>query len=320
MKKNVLIFKKKNGLLTLKLMTFFVILFVVSCEKNSVDNGIDHRTTKAINEEIFSDFPAPFAVENNTLIFSSEEDFQKAIDFLNTLNLKDLYIWDSYCGFNSLLNSSNFECVKENPDKLFASLLNEDSEIIVGDYKFSLDFDKENVRVDYYMKNKVNTGLSKSTDMEFGVYNFEDDIFTILENENKDTKATYCGGRDDASVIPLEGIGDYVGCRVRYYTVGIYNTISIRMEEIYPSGFDTYSGLILGCYTNYGESVWENKKESGNFNNISENRTSPNADITIRPYARTRRLKSFYLNVEFYTTCSWNQLNTADRVVDINCH
>jgi hypothetical protein len=152
------------------------------------------------------------------------------------------------------------------------------------------------------------------------VYDFTDDIFSIIENGNE-SKGTYCGGRDIASSFPLFGFpGDRIYLRVRYYTIGIYNTVTIRMEQQFES-WDMYSlsNLVMGFHTNTGESTWENSVDEGTFNGIAEERSTA-GDLEVRPYARTRRLTYLYLNSDFYASCECAPFYTYALSLSICCH
>ncbi len=297
------------------------ILISTSCDSDYVEKDIMSAQSQSKTDQVFANTDILMSVESNTLIFNSEEDFQKAIDLLNSLGDESLNDWENFCGFSSLLNSKKYELVQHKTDKLFASLLNNESEVIVGKHKFTINFDNEKVVVEYIIDESKSSLDLKSSDLLVGEFDFTDDVFTLLEDGIKEIKGTYCGGRVDDHSFPFYGMsGDNIYCRVKYYTIGIYNTISIKMDQNFYY-FDGYAPLKNGFYTNYGESTWENKKDSGTFNNISEEKETPSyGDISVRPYARTRRLKSFYLNVEFYTECTWNTTYNYEISVDINCH
>ena len=150
------------------------------------------------------------------------------------------------------------------------------------------------------------------------IFNFTDDVFSKLE-KGIDPKGTYCGGRDVESAFPFLGWpGDHIYLRVRYYTIGIYNTVSIRMEQNFYF-WDGYIPLTMGFHTNNGESTWRNAITQGTFDGITEEITVPGS-IENRPYARTRRLNYLYLNVDYYTTCNWNPIYNYALSLDICCH
>ena len=252
---------------------------------------------------------------DNTLIFSSEESFQRAIDYLGNLGDDAFDNWEKEIGFMSLRRSEVYPQIKDKPDNLIATLLNPQAEIIVGSHKFKIDFEKASVVTELYLPGKeLDESIAVSTRR---VFSFHDDVFAILSGED-DSKGTYCGGRDQEFAFPFYGWPtDHIYNRVRYYTIGIYNTVSIHMDRVFYA--HNYDPLINGFYTINGESSWKNSKDQGTFNGIAESTSGP-VNLTNRPYQRTRRLTYLYLKVYFYTTCTWNQLYnyTGDRF--ICCH
>lgn len=297
------------------------VLFMGSCSRQTDD--LTQNQTILVNsfDEIISKAAIPMSVKDNTLVFSSEENFQKCIDFLNSVGDENFDEWENHYGFNSFRRSPSFKNVKEKTDNLFATLLNCNSEIIIGANKFTIDFNKEKVYVSYaneIIDTKSEAGTSASITTE---YDFTDDIFSIIEKGGAETKGTYCGGRDIASSFPLFGWpGDYIWLRVRYYTIGIYNTVTIRMEQVFTFwDMYIYSNLVMGFHTNTGESTWANKRTSGTFDGIDEERSTP-GDLEVRPYARTRRLTYLYLNSDFYASCDCAPFYNYALSLSICCH
>lgn len=209
-----------------------LILLFGACQeqKDEIFSGTSIEPLSQI-DEIINQASVPFRVENNTLVFSSEDNFQKGIDFLNSLGDENFDEWEDNFSFNSLRSSSSFEKVHQKTDNLFATLLNSNSEIIIGANKFTVDFIEEKIYSTFIEDNEeVSIGVGSSHNKET-IFSFNDDVFSILKNE-AEPKATYCGGRDVASYFPFSGwLGDHIHLRVRYYTIGIYNTVTIRMEQ-----------------------------------------------------------------------------------------
>ncbi len=87
-----------------------------------------------------------FSVEDNRLVFESEEEFQKSIDFLAQLGDENFSAFEKEIGFESL--KSSYEEKEANcpiDDELFSTLLNPDMQIIVEHYLFTLNPKDEKV-------------------------------------------------------------------------------------------------------------------------------------------------------------------------------
>ncbi len=131
-------------------MTFLgSVLFIGSCSLHTDDFSHDQTILANSFDEIISKVAIPMNVKDNTLIFSSEENLQNCINFLNSIGDEKFDDWENYYCFNSLRRSQNFKNAEEKTDNLFATLLNCNSEIIIGSNKFTIDFDKEKVYVSY---------------------------------------------------------------------------------------------------------------------------------------------------------------------------
>lgn len=253
-------------------------------------------------------------------MFSSEENFQNAIDFLNSIGDENFDNWENHYGFKSLRRSPDFEKVHQKTDNLFATLLNDNSEIIVGANRFKVDFANEKIHVRF--ASELTTG-AKGSIIDNGpemVFNFADDIFFLLE-KGIGVKGTYCGGRDVQTSVDLIFVDVPVYFRVRCYTIGIYNTVSIHANPSNALQLIANGTIEYGFHTNFGESSWKNNSTRGTFDNISWV-TFDCLDLEARPYSRTRRLNYLYLNVDFYTIHSipGGSVTTNELSLSICCH
>lgn len=198
-----------------------------ACEKNDelIDQSADIKSAKSITNPMFAGLDTiAFSVENNRLVFESEEEYQKCMDFLITINVEDYNLFGKEIGFNSLLSTSiatSKDCPIE--DEIFATLLNPEMQIIIDHYLFTLNHEKEKVDAlfigeDYDLKNV------KSTVQEF---NYDDDVFASLNREKLKSIATdYCGQENSLHSLP-NGIETYVD----YNKYGIYNSLVSKIEN-----------------------------------------------------------------------------------------
>jgi hypothetical protein len=272
-----------------------IFLATSACSKEEQEIKIDNTSTKSEIEILLDKTLLPMEVKDNTLVFSSEENYQKAIDFLALVGDNNFDAFEKYYGFSSLRQTSYYKEIEENMDGLFATLLNRVAEIIIGAEKFSFDFASETVSVNVIMNDNNSKG-SKT------VYDFEDDYFSIQEGTSTESKTTYCNANDVYFDYNTDFLGDpTMRYRVRYYNFLIYHTLSAQFECVsgIPQG-DPYHEFSLMtqdfCYvTNVGQ--YTNHDISLNSPMISYNLTS---GITYRPYQNSRRLTAYKLKVNFY--------------------
>jgi len=276
----------------------FILLAFSSCSKEGQELLTD-ASTKSEIEVLLDKTLLPMEVKDNTLVFSSEENYQKVIDFLASIGDNNFDAFENYYGFSSFRQTSYFKEIEGKMDRLFATLLNEDAGIIIGPEKFSFDFASETVSVSVITDDDSSKG-SKS------VYDFEDDYFSIQDGNDVDTKADdYCNGRN----LTHDFITTFIGaplmrCSVRYYNFSIYHTLSAQLEHPELSTgtteFDPFHEF--GLYT-VGECYVTNRNQyDGHVINLSSPMWSSNLNngITYRPYQNSRRLTDYVLNVYFY--------------------
>ena len=192
-------------------------LFIGSCQEQKEDTYPEAVNTPLSRiDALIDQSSVPFRVEDNTLMFSSEENFQKAIDFLNTIGDENFDNWEQHYGFKSLRRSLDFEKVHQKTDNLFATLLNNNSEIIVESNRFKVDFENEKIFTTFADDIAEVSKRGEFSQNTVTAYNFTDDVFSLLD-KGDETKATYCGGRDVESAFPFLGwLGDHIYLRLRY--------------------------------------------------------------------------------------------------------
>jgi hypothetical protein len=311
--------KSSRQIFTNFLIFLFVTLLFSSCSKEQNENiANDDTLPKSEIDLILEQTLLPVSVENNTLIFSSEENYQKTIDFLVSIGDENFDAFEEYYGFTSLRKSDAFADIKEDTDPLFASLLNTNSEIIIGPHKFTLDF--ENNKVIANLLTYSDDG-AKSIDETELVFEFTDDVFTIIE-EGTQSKADYCGQREDGISFPAHVLaqGGYMSFFSKYVTTGIYNTVSIHVEQNFYNDYN-YNAILRGSYTVTGESTWSNAITSGTFDGIDLwCSTQYNNEVLERPYARSRRLDCLYLKVYCYTSDTGSLQYNCTGNYYIGCH
>lgn len=286
-----------------------------ACEKSDdfIDPTVDQETT---NNPLFAGLDTiAFSVENNIMVFETEEDYQKCLDFLGTLDVKDYPLFEKEVGFSSLQALSNSvmqTCPIE--DEKFATLLNPQMQIIIEHYLFTLNHDEEKVEAlfignDYDLKS-VDINSMKE-------FNYDDNVFAILKGENLKSVAGYCG--QENSIHVLDG---GIETSVDYNKYGIYNSLVskitamtltyIKHETIdSPISGMVPSGITTNCFY----------KRDGKQNNIADYSYGFYSENQLKKtlWDNVRRLVGFRLDMLY----SWKFFSTGPIYTDrnmIECH
>ncbi|WP_372651821.1 hypothetical protein [Draconibacterium sp.] len=303
-----------------KLVLFAMVVAVLSifnaCEKSD-DFIIPSGTKEKTNSPLFAGLDTiAFSVENNIMVFETEEDYQKCLDFLGTIEVKDYQLFEKEVGFSSLLALSNSvmqTCPIE--DEKFATLLNPKMQIIIEHYLFTLNHDEEKVEAlfiddDYELKS-VDTNSMKE-------FSYDDNVFAILKGENLKSVAGYCGQENS-----VHEPGDGIVTSVDYNKYGIYNSLVSKIYTVF-SGKPLYlkhetidyplgtvpSGISSRCFY----------KRDGKQNIISYSTDFSYTDHRKKTlWDNRRRLIGFRIDMKY----SWKFDNYGTVSIDTNmieCH
>ncbi len=271
---------KRNFILSI----LAAIALMYSCEKeNSHNIGVNSEYNfKVINSD-------------NILKFASEEDYEAAIDFLNLTGIEELKKFEKNLKFSSLRSKYDDDFDQcEIEDETFATLLNFEKQIIIGDYLFTIDATTDEV----FVKQLFNDSSTLKSNQEFR-FTFEDDIFSLLNNENE-LKAA-CGGRKYYDKTEVS-VGD-IETVLQYHKYGIYFKLKAEVNK-------NFYGNSVEIYIHLHETVyWEtrNGKKSGSYAAGSNLGPSASKNLELKFYTGTRRLFKIYAkNVE----CGWYDYNT----------
>lgn len=292
-----------------------------ACEKSDelIDQSVDAKSKESIANPMFAGLDTiAFSVENNRLVFDSEEEYQKCIDFLGTIDVEDYNLFEKEIGFNSLLSTSIFAnqpCPID--DEIFATLLNPEMEIIVGHFLFTLNNKEEKVNA-LFIGEDCDLKSVNSSVQEFS---YDDDVFAIL-NREKALKSTagYCGAEDHE-----DHLYNFIYNRIDYNKYGIYNNVVIRLWNSLGSQYtlnylriktvdspldQVPSGITSRCFY----------KRDGKQNETIYSQTQSNTwEIKKTIWRNTRRLVGFRYDIEFsWKLNSWDALS-YNRVM-IECH
>lgn len=205
--------------------------FFSGCQKEEIAL-IGEQPQEVVTELMFEGLNnIAFSVEENRLVFETEEEFQKCINLLDSSGTESFLSFEQEVGFQSLRSSSISKgevCPIE--DDLFATLLNEKMEIVVEQYLFKLDNEKEKVTA-YFVGEDFDL---KSVDMETSnmqEFGYDDNVFAILKEEEilKSATTSYCGQENSENIL-----SDGTRTIVDYNKYGIYNSLVSKMYSFAP--------------------------------------------------------------------------------------
>jgi hypothetical protein len=295
------------------------------CQKSDelIDQGVDEQAQLAFTDPMFTPLnEIYFSVEDNRLVFESEREFQKCIDFLAQLGDENFSKFEEAVGFKSLRQSSA-EDIIDSPidDELLSTLLNPEMQIIVEHYLLSLDAENEIVKSVFLGENMdLKNANSNLNALE---YSFSEDVFAQLKGEAAlKSIQGYCSGNEIEYSYP-----DFIKANVQYKNYGIYHRLKARIWNDLGSQYTLYymrlktvdspynpptvpSGITSRCF-------WKNKNDQENFDRDFYGYTTWEVDS--RPYSSTRRLKGYRFDVDFtWQINSWSTIATDN--ISIECH
>jgi len=251
-----------------------------------------------------------FSVEDNRLVFESEEEFQKCIDFLANLGDKNFPLFEEEIGFESyrLAFENNAEKAELFPDELFQTLLNPEMEIIVGQYLFKED--PINQKTYAYEFENCETDI-KSAIINKYEFRSSDDIFALLKGEPS-LKSTYCDGNKLGYYYWNTSSGQ-VQYKIVYQT-GLYKSLQAKIKKDHSGGAE-----YISLETDWTETTfYRNKKGCWTY---TGSQGGYDREYNLRPYYSTRRLKAYRYKIYFY--CSDQGYTPAvihNTTLKITCH
>ena len=282
------------------IILFALVLYLVGCRKDDLEiseNAMDMDTKTAVIE-------GPVRVQDNMLYFASVEDYGNTIDYLAQLGDENFADWEDQLSFNSMRKMMTEEEREKIgiEDDLFATLLNPDGMIHIGEYIFQVDVPHEHVfmvRDTEYEGSKLSSISVFNTKADVRVFSIDDDILGVPEGEEiAIEKSSGCPRQKKGYYRTYTNYG-WVDRKVAYQKAGIYFSIigKIKQEYAYPR---CYISLKTWDYDgdNYGVKKWSDCDHKINFNRGWK--SGYGSSYSWRPYNSWRGLKKYKWHVQFY--------------------
>jgi len=288
-------------------------VLAASCQK---ENSPEPKNYTKFETDVIN---LPVSVENNTLVFETEKDYQLCLDLLGKADTKQLNDFEKVLNFESLRNSDKSKELKDE-DKLFLTLLNPKRSIIIANHIFTVNFDKERTYMSLYSEDN---NLKSSKTLDFG---WDDDVFEYLETRERTLlkRKRFCKNDKESNYTWISGQPGYdfqVKALVRFKKYSIFSSIYFSLEQTVSS---YYAPIVSGNYTTVSENYY--RRKSGGRVSFSRTKPntilSPNGKIHNRPYgASSRRLKEYRANVKFNINYTYNnQYHSYYKTLLIECH
>lgn len=307
---------------------FFVLLIsliFVSCEKEI--EKVSQGNVKSLNIEKRLEGLDVICVkvENNTLNFETEEDFQKCINLFVNNDYSKLDEFEGnldFLSYRSLYKSGMDKCPVNDP--VFAAMLNLKKQIIIENFLFTLDFNNR----------KIEVKSCAAIDQPVRRFSFDDDVFAIVKNESilKSTTTDYCGQEN-----VVHNFSGGVTTSVDYNKYGVYfslvSKIMVAQDFVNYLGQRTVNSPYVIQQTGHPISEYDYNlvvptginsrcffKRSGYQNEIIYDRyITHDNELTVTPYKNSRRLVGFRFDVEYTWQFDVGGLFGYDHLM-IQCH
>jgi hypothetical protein len=282
----------------IKKIGFFVVMAAIiaafgGCQKENLNGQLADEVQPqfVVNDLLFEGLnEIAFSVEDNRLVFESEEEFQKCIDFLAQLGDENFPKFEKEIGFDSYRKIFQNDPEKSAlfPDELFQTILNPNMEAIVG--KYLLWEDPINQKT-YTYKLSSKCGDLKSAEI-LNKYEFDSNanIFDLLRGV-PDLKSTYCDG-DKLGYYYWNTSAGQVQYKIVYQT-GFYKSLQAKIKKDHSGGAE-----YISLETDWTETTfYRNKNGCWTY---SGSDGGYGREYNLRPYYSTKRLKAYRYKIYFY--------------------
>ena len=287
--------KKLTGILL-----FGLVLYFAGCQKEAIEtteNTVENNSkTATIVQNL--------RVKNNMLYLTDVEEYEKTIDYLWNLGDENFEEWEENLSFNSMRKMMTEEEREKIgiEDDLFATLLNPDGMIHIGEYIFQVDVTNEivlMVKDTEYEGSKLSGINVFNTKTNVRTFSIDDDIFSILEGNNPEKRSRFCKSYSVGPYYwyPPNMGGHRIKFKVVYQRGGLYRSLQAKIKKE-----NTWGGSIDISLESVSGNWYEHKKSDGHVPIPYKYIGGNGHEYNYRPYGGwgVRRLTGYYFKVYFY--------------------
>ncbi|MDX9881595.1 MAG: hypothetical protein RBS73_05975 [Prolixibacteraceae bacterium] len=326
---------------------FAMVLTVFNaCQKDSPGLSPDAQSAILQTDLMFAGLDSiAFSVENNRLVFESEAEYQKCLDFLAQLGDKNFPAFEKAIGFESyrLKYQNDTKKAEVFVDDMYKTILNPEMEIIIGNYLF---IEKPALKKTFAYKLANNEACTlKSADISSDPIQFSwnDEVFAILNGEGQLKSSKPSCTTEESQDIYWEFRSDDYGyssqnyhlielhAKLVFQVTGIFKSIISKFKATYwnshPGDESTYQPVqieaimeIVGAYDRNDESP-EILNEY-HYEIFNENQD----EVSWRPFYGSRRVRCYIIHATHSYTFLQGALppytngDTGDITLDLSCN
>lgn len=267
------------------LVLFFgIMLTTTNCKKSTETTKLSNNKSIAINSDVI--------VVDNRLVFNTREDYENTIAYLSKKGDSYFPVWEKEIGFTSERKIEQEQKNKESEfDALFATLLNPERIIQIGNHVFKVDMKKEKV----YVLNKTEYSNSESfKTRKYSSYSIYDNVLDVLEGADTQNpeSGNFCDPQKEGYYYWNSSAGQ-VMYKIVYQSAGIYHSLLAKIKKDHWGGPEYISlstdDLNGPCFARYKNHCDNYKDSDGGYDREYE----------LRPYQSTRRLTAFRWRIYF---------------------
>lgn len=305
-----------------KLFVFAMVATVLTifngCQKDE-EALVGGQLQVAITDPLFAGLDTIiFSVEKNCLVFESEREFQKCINFLAQLGDKNFPAFETYIGFDSYRKVFEDDEVKSSVfvDELYQTLLNPEMEIVVGSYLFRENPDNKTTLA-FELENDKECNLKNAASYDFS-FSWDDEAFAILSGKDSEPRLKAgCTGNHDhkkdwviqsATYPPPVPNAAYaykaeVSAKLCFQTTALFKSIisKIKTESFKHEGTVVNGQLftikisqeIDHCYDRNNENIRRGDWSHYKITNASQD------EVAWRPFYGTKRVNCYNVHSTF---------------------
>jgi len=210
----------------LVLVMISIVTIFYGCEKSMIETVEVSKPALTINFEKFS-----LSVENNTLVFSTENDLYECFDYLSELGDKHFDEFEKAIGFSSFRTHYKFDSLNLAlfNDDLYKTLLNHNREIIVSGYIFCDDPLSNKI----YASELID-GCSILHSSPSFIVDRDQDVFSVLKGSPSLKNSAACPP-NHPDEFEIEHNSRVINCKIEYSN-GIIKYLKASMSRWYWGG------------------------------------------------------------------------------------
>ncbi|UII75314.1 hypothetical protein LV716_13765 [Flagellimonas sp. HMM57] len=305
-----------------RIIQLLLLMMVVGCQtENDTDPTVENSAAE-VEEIVKAQYDFKVEAKNGILSFPSQDDFDKAIEYVANLGDENFAKWENEISFKSLSSissDSDLENLGIN-DRLLAVFLNPDMMLTVGENTFKTDYLANEVVM---VNNSDFTSKRSFSGKSRRVFDTDDDIFGLLdgsvtEDENLTSKRKYKRCKRNKKTQHVYIGQDQYDLKVVYQAGWPARSLQAKIKR--KDGEPAVQETNIGLQTQRSTFTQRRKRNSNcdrRYNNTG--RGGNGREYSLRIYYSSRALEAFDYNVNFYGSNISGQMSKFLRITCGRC-